>query len=85
MNFYCHSVTSNKTNIIILHHIVGLELSECDEERFIDTKGLSEDVIRGKFVDTKGLSEDVIRGKFVDTKVLSEDVIRGKFVDTKWL
>jgi hypothetical protein len=30
---------------------------------FVDTKGLSEDVIRGKFIDTKGLSEDVIRGK----------------------
>ena len=35
---------------------------------FVDTKGLSDDVIRGKFVDTKGLSDGVIRGKFVDTK-----------------
>jgi hypothetical protein len=42
------SVTPSKTNIRILHQIVGLELSECDEERFVDTKELSEDVIRGK-------------------------------------
>jgi hypothetical protein len=31
-----------------LQQIVGLELSECDEERFVDTKGLPEDVIRRK-------------------------------------
>jgi hypothetical protein len=62
------SVTSTKANIIILHQIVGLALSECDEEKFVDIKGLSKDVIRGKFVGTKELSEDVIRGKCVDTK-----------------
>ena len=48
LNFYCHSVTFNKTSIRILHQIVGLDLSECDEEKFVDTKGLSEAVTRGE-------------------------------------
>jgi hypothetical protein len=38
---YGHNVTSNKTNIRSLHPIVGLELSEYDEERLVDTKGVT--------------------------------------------
>ena len=38
---YGHNVTSNKTNIRSLHQIVGLELSEYDEEKFVDTKGVT--------------------------------------------
>jgi hypothetical protein len=38
---YGHNVTSNKTNIRRLHPIVGLELSEYDEEKFVDTKGVT--------------------------------------------
>jgi hypothetical protein len=36
--FYGYNVTSNKTNIRSLHQIVELELSEYDEEKFVDTK-----------------------------------------------
>jgi len=32
------NATSNKTNIGILHHIVGLEQSERDEEKFENSK-----------------------------------------------
>ena len=35
------NVTSNKTNIRSLHQIVGLELSEYDEEKLVDTKGVT--------------------------------------------
>jgi hypothetical protein len=35
---YGHNVTSNKTNIRSLHQIVELELSEYDEEKFVNTK-----------------------------------------------
>ena len=38
---YGHNVTSNKTNIRNLHQIVVLELSEYDEEQFVDTKGVT--------------------------------------------
>ena len=38
--FYFHNITFNKTNIGSLHQIAGLELSECDEERFEDTIGV---------------------------------------------
>jgi hypothetical protein len=44
---YGHNVTSNKTNIRSLHPIVGLELSEYEEERLVDTKGVTAVVIRG--------------------------------------
>jgi hypothetical protein len=36
-SFYFHNITSTKTNSGSLHQISGLELSECDEERFEDT------------------------------------------------
>jgi hypothetical protein len=32
--FYFHNIASNKTNIGNMHQIAGLELSECDKERF---------------------------------------------------
>jgi hypothetical protein len=38
---YGHNLTSNTTNIRSLHQIVELELSEYDEEMFVDTKGVT--------------------------------------------